>query len=111
MNIYIATPISARKEKTFRDKWNAAAARCRALQDIIKDDPRFAGAAFTSTFHVNSPAVRRATEAIAMGNCIRAVLDADAIYLDHGWNNSKGCCLEYQAAKIYGKDIYEHDSL
>lgn len=35
----------------------------------------------------------------------------DAIYLDHAWQSSKGCNLEYRAAKIYDKEIFEHDKL
>lgn len=27
------------------------------------------------------------------------------------WQSSKGCNLEYRAAKIYDKEIYEHDKL
>ena len=47
----------------------------------------------------------------AMSRCIYHVLTSDAIYLDHGWTASKGCNLEYRAAKIYGKQIFEHDKL
>ena len=32
-------------------------------------------------------------------------------YLDHAWQSSKGCNLEYRAANIYDKEIYEHDKL
>jgi hypothetical protein len=40
-----------------------------------------------------------------MGKCIRALLDCDAVFFASGWTNSKGCNLEYAAAKIYGKEI------
>lgn len=46
------------------------------------------------------------TEERAMSRCIYYVLTSDAIYLDHGWTASKGCNLEYQAARIYGKQIF-----
>ena len=46
-----------------------------------------------------------------MGDCIKLVLTCDAIMLDHGWLQSKGCNLEYRAAKIYGKEIFEFDKL
>lgn len=32
--------------------------------------------------------------------------DCDAVYFAPGWVDSKGCNLEYAAAKIYGKTIY-----
>lgn len=31
--------------------------------------------------------------------------------IDHAWQSSKGCNLEYRAAKIYDKEIYEYDKL
>lgn len=125
MKIYISTPINGRKERTFAAKYKAAHARCENIKRILLADERFQdfcvgmvcnGKAegcqpdFITTFDVNGTKPEY-TEADAMGTCIAAVLDADAIYLDHGWNNSKGCRLEYQAAKIYGKDIYEHDNM
>lgn len=42
---------------------------------------------------------------ILMGNDIAALLESDAVLLLDGWENSKGCRLEKQAAKIYHKPI------
>ena len=67
MKLYIATPINARPEQGFRNKYKAAQKRVRELKEIIKTD--------------------------------------------HAWQSSKGCNLEYRAAKIYDKEIYEHDKL
>ena len=100
MKLYIATPINARPEQGFRNKYKAAQKRVRELKEIIKTDHRF---------DVNKS--QNISEAIAMGNCIQAVMECDAIYLDHAWQSSKGCNLEYRAAKIYDKEIYEHDKL
>lgn len=41
----------------------------------------------------------------AMGKCIEALLECDAICLCKGWNNSKGCRAELQVALVYGKDV------
>lgn len=41
-----------------------------------------------------------------MGKDIEGLLECDAVYFAPGWTNSKGCNLEYAAAKIYGKEIY-----
>lgn len=38
-----------------------------------------------------------------MGRDIEALLRCDAVYFNRGWKKSKGCCLEYWAAKIYKK--------
>lgn len=108
MKIYISTPINGRKERTFRDKYAAAFERAARLRDIILDDPRFKDCDIDTPFNRTGIVL---PEEKAIGNCITKVLACDAIYLDHDWTNSKGCRLEYQAAKIYGKDIYEHDKM
>lgn len=117
MKIYISTPINARTERTFFDKWRAAKHRCALLSEVIEDDERFfrnGALVITSTFSEHSDwqiADGSLSEAQAMGDCVRLVMEADAIYLDHGWGGSKGCNLEYRTAKIYGKAIYEHDKM
>lgn len=40
-----------------------------------------------------------------MGRVIEALLDCDEVVFRKGWNESKGCLLEYEAARIYGKRI------
>lgn len=40
-----------------------------------------------------------------MGNDIRSVILADGIYMCRGWENSKGCQVEWLCAKLYGKKI------
>lgn len=126
MNIYIATPVNARSEKSFRDKYRAARQRCEEIKKVLllSDDFRdfctdtvCMGKAegcnpiFVTTFDVNGQDDCPYTEADAMGSCIAAVIEADAIVLDRGWTKSNGCLLEYQAATIYGKRIYEYDKL
>lgn len=41
-----------------------------------------------------------------MGRDIEGLLESQAVYFAPGWVESKGCNLEYAAAKIYGKEIY-----
>lgn len=41
----------------------------------------------------------------AMGKCIAALLDCDAIYLCKNWQNSKGCTAELHVALVYGKEV------
>lgn len=41
----------------------------------------------------------------AMGKCITALLDCDAIYLCKNWQKSKGCTAELQAALVYEKEV------
>ena len=115
MRIYIATPINARKGKNLIEKLAAAKQRIELLKDILLDEEQFQHCTCFSTFDVphrldewGAPLER---ESVIMGDCVIAVLESDGIYLDHGWQASKGCNLEYRAAKIYGKMIFEHDKL
>ena len=103
MKLYIATPINARQEPTMREKLVAAKHRVEMLKAILADDVRFKNYELISTFDFND---MYDTEERAMSRCIYHVLTSDAIYLDHGWTASKGCNLEYQAAKIYAKQIF-----
>ena len=103
MKLYISTPINARKERTMREKLVAAKRRVQMLKKILADDVRFKDYEMISTFGFND---WNETEERAMSRCIYHVLKSDAIYLDHGWTASKGCNLEYLAAKIYGKQIF-----
>ena len=109
MKMYIATPINSRPEQGIRNKYQAARRRVRELKEIIKTDHRFYGYSLISTFDMNKSA--NMDESVAMGRCVQAVMESDAIYLDHAWQSSKGCNLEYRAAKIYDKEIFEHDKL
>ena len=108
MILYIATPINARKEPTMKEKLRAAKHRIELLKELISEDERFRSFQFIrSTFDLPS----QSDEDAALAQCVREVLRADAIYLDHAWESSKGCNLEYRTAKIYGKTIYEHDKM
>lgn len=110
MKLYIATPINARPERGFKNKYLAAQHRVKMLKAVLKDEFKFSDYhEFISSFNLNR--LNECSEAQAMGRCIQAVIESDAIYLDHAWQISKGCNLEYRAAKIYGKIIYEHDKL
>ena len=84
-----------------RNKYKAAQKRVIEMKEIIKTYHRFYGYSFVSSFDVNKS--QNISEAIAMGNCIQAVIECDTIYLDHDWQSSKGRNLEYRAAKIYDK--------
>lgn len=108
--MYIATPINARNEKTFKEKYLAAKHRVNMLKEILQYDERFpSGMEMVSSFDINPLGAH--TESQAMGRCVTEVMESDAIFLDHGWQSSNGCNLEYRTAKIYGKVIFEYDEL
>lgn len=110
MKLHIATPINARREPTLKEKLRAAKHRIELLKEILSEDERFKGYKIHSTFDQDLPKARD-EENVAIAMSVLAILRADAIYLDHGWQGSKGCNLAYRTAKIYGKTIYEHDKL
>ena len=110
MRLYIATPINALQGRDMKEKLTCARHRVELVKDILGDQPTLKTYEMFSTFDLpHNP--EDVSEARAMGDCITAVLNCDAILLDHGWQTSKGCNLEYRAAKIYGKKIYEFDKL
>ena len=41
-----------------------------------------------------------------MEHCLEMLSRCDALWLCDGWQESKGCCMEYAAAKTAGKPIY-----
>ncbi len=108
--MYIATPINGLKSNCgFDGKVAKAKHTVEVLKMILSDRPDFKDYEFTSTFDIHHGTMP--PEHKAMGDCIALVMTCDAIMLDHGWLQSKGCNLEYRAAKIYGKEIFEFDKL
>ena len=108
--MYIATPINGRHDAIdINQKLALAKMRIGVLKQVLGDDPNFLDYEFVSTFDIHHGAMP--PEHKAMGDCIALVMTCDAIMLDHAWQSSKGCNLEYRAAKIYGKQIFEHDKL
>lgn len=107
--LYIATPINSLKGDDLAEKKRKAQRRIKILKTVLADEEAFKDYELFSTFDL--PHDDETTEARALGDCVTAVLNCDAIYMDHGWRSSKGCNLEYRAAKIYGKTIFEHDKL
>lgn len=107
--LYIATPINSLKGDDLAEKKRKAQRRIKILKTVLADEEAFKDYELFSTF--DHPHDDETTEARALGDCVTAVLNCDAIYMDHGWQSSKGCNLEYRAAKIYGKTIFEHDKL
>lgn len=41
-----------------------------------------------------------------MGRDIEALLECDAIFMAEGWQSSRGCNLEYNAAVLYDKHVF-----
>lgn len=103
--IYIATPVTSRPEPTLERKMHAAKFRIETIKRLMRDDQYFQK--YSTITHTNLDEVR--AEPDVMGSCIRAVLSADAIFMDNGWTHSRGCRLEHTAARLYNKKIYYYE--
>ena len=103
--IYISLPVTSRKERTIRERVEAAFKRCELLKRRIAVVDAFKGWDIVTPFDV-APAGTTKTEAEIMGGCVQAVLECDAILLDYDYIISKGARLEAEAAALYGKQIY-----
>lgn len=103
MKIYLSTPVNARSEKDFEARKRGALLRCEALRQRTRE--AFPGWQAVSPFDVN-PIEVSVSEEEALGRCVTALLECDALLLDTGWKKSKGCSLEFRAAQIYGKRVF-----
>ena len=46
-----------------------------------------------------------------LAKSLEAMANCDAVYFCKGWENTRGCRIEHEAAKAYGlKSIYEEDA-
>ena len=105
MKIYIATPVNARKEGTLEEKREAAWKRVMHLRKIIKEtNPK---AECHSSFDLDIAPLNcyNWSEPSIMGACVQRVMECDAIFMDWGYENSKGCTIEHTTALTYGKKI------
>lgn len=98
--IYISTPVNARAEKTFAEKYEAAKKRVSEIIGHLKD--KYPDAEFVSFSDV-AP-LGECTEAQAIGQCVQAVMECDVLFCDimaEGFYKSKGCRVECFVARTY----------
>ncbi len=106
--VYVATPVNGRQEPTRDEKRQAAYRRVVGLKAMLEiDHPDWD---MVSSFDVCAP-FGELSESVAMGRCVELLMTCEAIYLDRGWQSSKGCTVEHYVAKRYGLEIYEHDKM
>ena len=105
MKIYIATPVNARKEATLEEKRKAAYKRVDTLRVLARN--KYPRSEYHSSFDLDIAPLNcyNLTEAAIMGACVQWVMECDAILLDWGYENSKGCTIEHTTALTYGKKI------
>ena len=104
--IYIATPVTSRPEGTDHQKWLAASLREMGLEDMWnnKKPSDYLSHKFRSFATETKPGM---TDAEAMGACVKALLECDAILVDDATEcRSKGVAAEQEVASVYGLDIF-----
>ena len=42
---------------------------------------------------------------VYLGESIKMLAEADVVYFARGWFNARGCCIEHDCAKKYGKHV------
>ena len=114
MKIYIATPVNARREATLEEKRKAALRRVCEIAEKMKW--HYPSAKFYSSFDyditpLNIELTKKMygcdmpSEPVIMGRCVQRVMECDAIFMDWGYEHSKGCTVEHTTALTYGKKI------
>jgi hypothetical protein len=93
IKIYISIPISGHPLDMVKARARRLKRRLQKIGNIKAVTP----------FDVCSDSTR--PYSYCMGRDIEALLTCDAVFFAEGYEASKGCWLEYNAAKIYGKDI------
>lgn len=92
--VFISQPMRGKTdEEVFRD-------REKAIREIKEKEPH---AQILESFMV-----RTEDNALSyLGESIKVLSKADYIYLADGWENARGCRIEYLCAKEYGIKIFE----
>lgn len=98
MTIYVSLPITGHDSETVR-------ARAEALRQQLSSQWNKVITPFDVCTEPDKP------YSYYMGRDIEVLLECDAILLAHGWENSRGCNLEYNAAILYGKYIFTESML
>lgn len=108
--IYIATPVNGRREKTLAEKRQAAYERVKEMAGFLRE--KWPHALFVSGFTVyphDADYVMR--ESYIMGSCVRLVMESDMVVMDEDWRDSRGCWVEQVTAQQYGIRIESYRRL
>lgn len=91
MKVFISQPMLGRSNEEILAERNQVAARfpdAEIIDSFFKDVP-----------HSDNPLWY-------LGEAIKLMGEADAVYFCKGWKHSRGCKIEYECAVAYGKPVY-----
>ena len=101
MKIYISVPINGRRQGSLEEKKIAA----KKQADAIKLSLQSEGHEAITPFDV-VPIDEEVSDAEALGRCITAERECEAIYLASGWRHSRGCRIEQVTASEYNIKVF-----
>lgn len=100
--IYVSIPIKGQENNIIK-RYSKA---CKDIHQQFPDDYNDSGQIYHPyDLLSNNFLSPEHTYAYYKGKDIELMMECDAIYLGKGWENSKGCQLAHQLAKIYNKEI------
>ncbi len=94
MKIMISQPMQGKTEKQIRDE----------RKELVKQLEKEGHEVIDTIFAKESPK-ESDTALYYLSKSIEAMSKVDAIVFMRGWNNARGCVIEHEIARMYGKFI------
>ncbi len=98
MKVMISQPMRGKTEEQIREERKAIIEKFNNMHIEVID-----------TIFTDEPPKDCNVAVYYLGKSISAMKDIDAIYMDDGWREARGCRIEHQVAKEYGIKILYND--
>ena len=98
MRVMISQPMRGKTEEQIREERKAIIEKFNNMHIEVID-----------TIFTDEPPKDCNVAVYYLGKSISAMKDIDAIYMDDGWREARGCRIEHQVAREYGIKILYND--
>ena len=98
MKVMISQPMRGKTEEQIREERKAIIEKFNNMHIEVID-----------TIFTDEPPKDCNVAVYYLGKSISAMKDIDAIYMDDGWREARGCRIEHQVAQEYGIKILYND--
>ena len=98
MKVMISQPMRGKTEEQIREERKAIIEKFNNMHIEVID-----------TIFTDEPPKDCNVAVYYLGKSISAMKDIDAIYMDDGWREARGCRIEHQVAREYGIKILYND--
>lgn len=101
INVFISQPMNGKSNELIRaehEKW------ADKLKDLSKEELNILDTVFDGFDPEDET-----TPLKCLGLSLYMMADADVVVFTPGWSNSRGCNIEYHAAKAYKKKIVDYE--